>query len=57
MSSSNFDGRWYIAPTIGGYYNDTDRNTNSRQIYYGLGFGRFISPNTSIDVFVDRTQA
>ena len=52
----SYDGRWYIAPTVGGYYNDSDRNTNSRQIYYGLGFGRFFSPNMSIDVFADRTQ-
>ena len=56
MSSSSYDDRWYIAPTIGGYYNDTDRNTNSRQIYYGLGVGRFISPNASIDIFADRTK-
>jgi OOP family OmpA-OmpF porin len=53
---SSYDGRWYIAPTVGGYYNDTDRNTNSRQFYYGLGFGRFFSPNMSIDAFVDRTK-
>jgi OOP family OmpA-OmpF porin len=51
-----YDGRWYIAPTIGGYYNDTDRNTESRQFYYGLGVGRFIAPNTSIDLFIDRTS-
>ena len=56
MSSSSYDDRWYIAPTVGGYYNDTDRNTNSRQVYYGLGVGRFISPNASIDLFVDRTS-
>jgi OOP family OmpA-OmpF porin len=55
-TTSSYDGRWYIAPTVGGYYNDTDRNTNSRQVYYGLGFGRFIAPNTSIDVFFDRTK-
>lgn len=55
-TSANYDGRWYIAPTIGGYYNDTDRNTNSRQIYYGLGVGRYISPNASIDLFIDRTK-
>jgi OOP family OmpA-OmpF porin len=54
--AGDYDGRWYIAPTIGGYYNDTDRNTNSRQFYYGLGVGRFISPNASIDLFVDRTK-
>jgi OOP family OmpA-OmpF porin len=56
MTSPSYDGRWYIAPTVGGYYNDTDRNTNSRQIYYGLGVGRFISSNTSLDIFVDRTK-
>jgi len=55
-ATSTYDDRWYIAPTVGGYYNDTDRNTNSRQIYYGLGVGRFISPNASIDLFVDRTS-
>ncbi|HEY8682488.1 MAG TPA: OmpA family protein [Rhodanobacter sp.] len=53
---SSYDGRWYIAPTVGGYYNDSDRNTNSRQFYYGLGFGRFFSPNMSIDAFIDRTK-
>jgi OOP family OmpA-OmpF porin len=56
MATSTYDGRWYIAPTVGGYYNDTDRNTNSRQLYYGLGVGRFIAPNASIDLFVDRTS-
>jgi OOP family OmpA-OmpF porin len=53
---NGFDDRWYIAPTVGGYYNDTDRNTNSRQFYYGLGVGKFIQPNVSIDLFVDRTK-
>src|SRR3546814_8933854 len=36
-ASSSYDGRWYIAPTLGSYYNDTARNTNSRQLYNGLG--------------------
>ena len=55
-STGDYDGRWYIAPTVGGYFNDTDRNTNSRQAYYGLGVGRFVAPNASIDLFVDRTK-
>src|SRR5690348_5743001 len=55
-TTGDYDGRWYIAPTLGGYYNDTDRNTNSRQFYYGLGVGRFIAPNASIDLFIDRTN-
>ena len=53
---ATYDNRWYIAPTVGGYYNDTKRDTNSRQFYYGLGFGTFITPNISIDAFVDRTK-
>ncbi|WP_158884967.1 OmpA family protein [Rhodanobacter sp. L36] len=56
MATSSYDGRWYIAPTVGGYYNDTDRNTNSRQVYYGLGVGRFIGNNVSLDLFADRTS-
>ncbi|QDE38668.1 OmpA family protein [Luteibacter pinisoli] len=55
-AGNGYDGRWYIAPTVGGYYNDTDRNTNSRQVYYGLGVGKFISSNASIDIFADRTK-
>ncbi len=55
-SDSGYDGRWYLAPTVGGYYNDTDRNTSSRQVYYGLGFGKFVSPNASFDVFFDSTS-
>jgi len=55
-ATQSYDGRWYIAPTVGGYYNDTDRNTNSRQVYYGLGFGRFINSYTSLDMFFDRTK-
>ena len=53
---NGFDDRWYIAPTIGGYYNDTDRNTNSRQIYYGLAVGKFFTPDLSLDLFADRTK-
>jgi OOP family OmpA-OmpF porin len=55
-TTPSYDDRWYIAPTVGGYYNDTDRNTNSRQVYYGLGVGRFISSNISLDAFIDRTK-
>ncbi len=54
--SSAYDGRWYVAPTVGGYYNDTARDTNSRQLYYGIGFGKFINDFTSVDFFVDTTS-
>lgn len=54
-SSKVFDGRWYWAPTVGLYYNDTDRNTNSRQWYYGAAIGKFINPHLSIEGFFDHT--
>jgi hypothetical protein len=53
---NGFDDRWYIAPYVGGYYNDTDRDTRSRQFFYGLGVGKFISSNVAIELFVDRTK-
>lgn len=53
---NGYDDRWYIAPTLGGYYNDTDRNTRSRQIFYGVSVGRFISPNVAVELFADRTK-
>jgi len=55
-SAAGYDDRWYIAPTVGGFYNDTKRNTNSRQFYYGIGVGRFFTPYFSLDVFFDRTK-
>jgi OmpA-OmpF porin, OOP family len=53
---NGFDDRWYVAPTVGGYFNDSDRNTHSRQIFYGLSVGKFISSNVSVELFVDRTK-
>ncbi|HET8898636.1 MAG TPA: OmpA family protein [Rhodanobacteraceae bacterium] len=55
-SSAANDGRWYIAPTLGINYNDTQRNTNSRQFYYGVGVGKFITPNLSLEGFIDHTS-
>lgn len=54
-SSQVFDGRWYIAPTIGGMYNDTDRLTSSHQIYWGLAVGKFVNPHFSLEMFADST--
>jgi OmpA-OmpF porin, OOP family len=53
---NGFDDRWYVAPTVGGYYNDSDRDTHSRQFFYGLSVGKFISPRVSVELFVDRTK-
>ena len=56
VSSTNYDDRWYVGPMVGYYHNDSKRLTNKNQIYYGLDFGKFISPNVSIDLFADRTR-
>ena len=53
--TTTYDDRWYVAPMIGYYHNDTSRRTNRNQIIYGIGIGRFISPNMSLDLFTDRT--
>ncbi len=50
---NGYDDRWYISLSGGYYHNDKDRYTNTDGAYYGLGFGRFISPNASIDFFAD----
>ncbi|MGC1550611.1 MAG: OmpA family protein [Rhodanobacter sp.] len=56
MPTTSFDDRWYIAPTVGGYYNDSSRDTNKKQMFYGISVGKFITPNVAIDLFVDRTN-
>jgi OmpA-OmpF porin, OOP family len=54
--AQDFDDRWYFAPWIGYYDNDSDRNTDDGSLYGSLGIGRFIAPNSAIDVFVDHTS-
>ena len=56
QSEKGYDSRWYIAPTVGGFYNDTDRHTENKQIYYGLAVGTFLNKNISLDIFADRTS-
>ncbi len=55
-SSAGYDSRWYVAPTIGGYYNDSKRNTDSTNVFGGIGFGRLLTPNFGIDIFADRVS-
>ena len=55
VQAQDFDDRWYFAPWIGYYHNDSDRNTDEGSLYGSIGIGKFIGPGTSIDVFFDRT--
>jgi OOP family OmpA-OmpF porin len=54
--ASDFDNRWYIAPGAGFINLDEDRNTSGqgRINYYSLSFGRFLTPDFSLDLRYDR---
>jgi OOP family OmpA-OmpF porin len=56
VQAQDYDDRYYVAPSIGYYFNDSDRLSDSGTVLLGIGVGRYLSPNTSLDVFVDRTQ-
>lgn len=47
-SAQEFDDRWYLTGSAGFNLQDNDRQTNNAAAL-GLGLGKFISPNWSID--------
>ena len=54
-AEQEFDDRWYVAPSVGIVFPDGDRQTSgSYDYHYGLSFGRFFSPNVSLDLRLDR---
>jgi OOP family OmpA-OmpF porin len=54
--AQTFDDRWYVAPYVGTYKSDDDRLADNNSILLGIGVGRYLSPNTSIDIFIDRVH-
>lgn len=54
--AQTFDDRWYVAPTVALNDNDSDRLAESNSILLGIGVGRYLSPNTSIDIYFDRVH-
>jgi len=56
VQAQDYDDRFYFAPYLGYNNNDDDRLSADGSVLFGLGFGRYVSPNTSVDVFVDRTN-
>jgi OOP family OmpA-OmpF porin len=56
VQAQDYDDRYYVAPYAGYYFNDSDRLSDSGTVLLGIGIGRYLSPNTSLDVFIDRTQ-
>jgi len=55
VQAQDYDDRYYFAPYMGASFNDEDRLTDRTSFLLGVGIGRFINPNSAIDVFVDRT--
>ena len=55
-AADNFDDRWYFAPWMGANHNDSDRDTASSTFLFGIGIGKTVAPNTTIDAFYDRTS-
>lgn len=51
---ADFDDRWYIAPSVGLSFMDDDRNTSNNAYYQSLSFGRFFTPDFSLDLRHDR---
>lgn len=47
-SAQEFDDRWYLTGSTGFNLQDDDRGTNDAP-FLGLGLGKFISPNWSLD--------
>jgi len=48
-TAQDYDDRWYITAGAGWGFFDGDRNVDN-ELYGTLGFGRFISPNVSLDL-------
>jgi OOP family OmpA-OmpF porin len=55
VQAQDYDDRWYVAPYIGYYNNDDDRLTDDGSVLFGMGIGKYIAPNASLEFFIDRT--
>ena len=53
--AQDFDDRWYISGTVGILGTDNDRLTSNDAIF-GIGVGKMVSSNMSVDVELDRTN-
>lgn len=54
LMANDFDDRWYIAPSVGLSFMDDDRDTSGNSYYQSLSFGRFFTPDFSLDLRHDR---
>lgn len=54
--AQDYDSRWYVTPSVGYYHNDSDREANNGSLLLGISIGRMVAPQSSVEVFLDRTH-
>lgn len=54
VADTDYDSRWYVAPGVGLVFMDSDRGVDGGSLYTALSFGRFFSPDFSLDLRLDR---
>jgi len=50
------DQPWHITGQVGGMKLDDDRHTRDDDVWWSVGFGRFLGPNFSLDIEYDEFQ-
>lgn len=55
-TAQEFDDRWYVSGTVGKVFSDSDRAVGD-DLGYGLGIGKFHTPNFSLDLDLVSTSA
>ncbi len=55
VQAQDYDDRFYIAPSVGFLFADSGRDTDNGALF-GLGFGKFLSPNLSLDLEVKHSN-
>lgn len=57
VQAAEYPDGWYFAPYIGINQNDNERYVDSDQtVLLGVGLGRYIAPNSTLELSLDRTS-
>lgn len=56
VMAQDFDDRWYISGTAGIFFPDDLRLDAKNEAMYGVGVGKMVTPNVSIDVEFDHSH-
>ncbi len=57
VQAQDYPTNWYVAPSLGVSFNDEDRYVDSDEtVLIGVGLGRYIAPNSSLEFALDYTS-